>query len=222
MTHPFFKNRISTKHWILLCLLFVGTTLQAQQLPEIFNAILERDTSYIEMNCTVLIQVQLPGLSIPPKEVQLFMKKNEETRVEGDGIMLIPKRGLMGQFYSILQTPCQSITLKDETDTVIYKLVSLEPESDWVTVDFTISKNDALVHHLNVVTRDNGVFEIANFYGDEFPSIPARTTIRFKALPMKLPLRFIAQNTETDQLFNGDEPIDGMVILNYSDIEIKE
>lgn len=206
--------------FVSLFLCMVCGNVRAQQLPEIFTTILERDTTYDEISCKLNIQVQLPGLNMPDKEVSLFMSKTEETRIEGDGLMLIPRRGLLGQYKSIIETPCQAITLKETNDTLVYKLVSLDPVSDWITVDFTISKEDALVHQLGVVTRDNGVFNIQHVYGEEHLNIPIKSVISFEALPMKLPLRFIAQNNETDQIFNGDEPIDGKVILSYSDVEV--
>lgn len=158
---------------------------------------------------------------MPVKEVSLIMVKGEETRIEGDGIMLLPKRGLLGQYQSIIETPCQAIVLMENADTVVYKLVSLLPESDWVTVDFTILKINANVHVLNVVTRENGVFNIQHWYNESTQNIPTKTIIAFKAIPMKLPLKFIAQNTGADQIFNADNPIDGRVILKYSDVLIK-
>lgn len=219
----FYRHRLL--YWfscvsVFLIIGLAGRNVKAQQLPEIFSTILERDTSYTQISCKINIQVHLPGLHMPDKEVNLFMSKTEETRIDGEGLMLLPRRGVLGQYKSIIETPCQAIPLKDTEDTLVYKLVSLDPESDWITVDFTISKADALVHKLGVVTRDNGVFNIQHVYGQEHLNIPIQSVISFEALPMKLPLRFIAQNNETDQIFNGDEPIDGKVILSYSEIEV--
>lgn len=204
--------------FVLPLLLVMLPQTRAQELPPIFNSILQRDTSYSEISCKINIQVHLPGLNMPDKEVSLFMSKTEETRIEGDGLMLIPKRGLLGQYQTIIETPCQAIALKETEDTLVYKLVSLDQVSDWVTVDFTISTHDTLVHQLDLVTRDNGVFNVIHTYGEKSFNIPTQSVIRFEALPMKLPLRFIAQNDETDQIFNGDEPIDGEVVLTYSEV----
>lgn len=214
---------IKKNYPLLLAVVFIFAVQGSfsQQLPKIFSSILERDTSYIELRCNIEIEVRLPGLNMPEKKVSFIMKKGEETRIEGDGLMLLPKRGLLGQYQSILETPCQAITLMENADTVKYKLVSLSAESDWVTVDFTITKSDAKVHFLNVVTRENGVFNIEHEYEEKVSYIPETTIISFEALPMKLPLKFIAQNAETDQIFNSDKPVDGLVILKYSDVTAK-
>ncbi len=217
-----FPHSLKGRHCLAILLVcFALVEVKAQQLPEIFNTLLQRDTAFTELQCKIGIQVQLPGLSMPDKTVSVVMHKNEDIRIEGDGLMLIPRRGLVGQYQAILETPCQAIPLQETPDTLIYKLVSLDPESDWVTVDFTLSASNALVHQMDVVTRENGTFHIHHDYAGETNSFPAKTTISFEALPMKLPLRFIAQNDETNQLFNGDEPIAGKVILTYSDVVVK-
>lgn len=195
--------------------------IYGSDLPPLLQEVLARDTSYSELSCNVEIDIQIPGIEIPPKEVKLEMKKGEDIRVDGEGILLLPRRGFIGQYQSLLTPSLQAIKMGNRGDTLIYKLVSLDDSTDWVTADVYVTPNEAQVHRIQLTTRNNGSFTIQHYYPDRNTAFPNKTLLYFEASPIKLPLKFLGQTQTDENLFNADNPIKGMVKLTYSNMECK-
>jgi len=117
--------------------------------------------------------------------------------------------------------PVQTILMETIADTSVYKIVSLHKKTDWVTVDIKVTEKDARVHSMIIATRKAGEFLIHHFYDEDQQFFPVRTVIQFEAMPLKLPLKFLGQNIDKEQITMDDGPVAGQVILYYSEIEFK-
>jgi len=191
----------------------------AQELPLVLQRVLRVDTTYKKLTCTLEIELDIPGINMPSKEVYLELEKDKKPRIRGKGLILIPRRGLIGQYRDLLNVPSQTIFMKSMGDTTVYKLVSLDNRTDWITVDFKVTETDAKIHSQIISTRKNGVYEINHVYGEVQSVFPEMSVIQFEAMPVKLPLKFIGKSTDTGQLFNNDGPISGKVYLYYSELK---
>jgi len=208
---------------ILLMLSFLITKgLVAQELPEILQRVLQTDTAYQSISCTVNIQVDVPGLNMPEKDIYLELEKDKKPKIKSKGLIILPKRGIIGQYREFLNQACQAIPMGENGDTITYKVVSLDKKTDWVTVDLSITKTDVRVQHMLIATRKNGEYEVKHSYGAESDIFPAHTIISFEAMPLKLPLKFLGQQEGMESLEEQDGPVTGKVILDYSNIELKK
>ena len=196
-------------------------TLVAQDLPPVLQRVLDVDTTYNKLSCTLEIELDIPGLNMPNKEVYLELEKDKKPKIKSKGLILIPKRGLIGQYSDLLNVPSQTILMESKGDTTVYKVVSLDNTTDWVTVDFKVTETDAKIHSQIISTRKNGVYEISHVYGEDQSVFPEMSMIQFEAMPVKLPLKFIGKSTDTGHLFNDDGPISGKVYLYYSELKIE-
>ena len=193
----------------------------SQELPEVLRRALENDTVYNKLSCKLKIELDVPGLHMPDKEIDLVLEKGKKPKIKSKGLILLPKRGLIGQYRDFFTSPSQAIPLESVGDTVSFKLVSLDNKTDWVTIDFKLTEKDAKVHSQIISTRKNGVYEISHQYNAENNVFPSLSVIEFEAMPIKLPLKFIGKSSETDHLFKGEGPIDGRVYLHYSDLIVE-
>src|SRR3970282_1048989 len=108
----------------------------------------------------VNISIDVPGLTIPPKDISIFYEKGKKPQIKGKGILLLPKKGFFNQFSDLLNVPAHWILLEEKGDLKLYKLVSLDPKSDWVTADLKISKANLRIDEINLTTKESGVYLI--------------------------------------------------------------
>ncbi len=209
------------KNFLLIILLLSSAwNLRANELPKVLQQVLVRDTSYEHVSCEVKIQIDIPGLTIPEKTVSIEAEKGKELLINGDGILFLPRNGLLGQYKTLLDTPVQTIDMGSKSDTLIYKLVSLSDTSDWITADVYVTSSDALVHKVVLATRNNGTFQIQHVYKNAKLAFPSKTVLLFDAIPIKLPLKFMGQTSGAETLFNADKPLEGKVTLQYFNVDI--
>jgi hypothetical protein len=206
---------------IFLLSVFLSATGMAcsQQLPELLQRVLKTDTSYNSVSCKINIHIEVPGLKMPDKAIELHVEKGKEPKIKSKGMIILPKRGILGQYREFLDSNCQVIIISEITDTVTYKLVSLEKKTDWVTVDLAVTKKDARVHEMVIATRKNGEFKVSHQYTPGISVFPEATVISFESMPVKFPLKFMGQQSSELSLLNSDEPVNGKVWLRYSDVE---
>jgi len=211
------KLRIIT---LLLCGQF-GVWLneaRADELPEILQKVLTSDTAYQSISCRIIVELDVPGLSMPEKEIGLRLEKGKKPTIESEGITILPRHGIIGQYRDFLDLECQVIPVGENGDTLVYKVVSLERRSDWTTVDLVVTGSDAKIHSMLVSTRKNGEYLIRHWYGAGPEPFPERTEISFEAMPLKLPLKFMGRQEGIEFLTEERGPVTGRVILRYSDI----
>lgn len=200
---------------LTLLALFVFTATVAQELTD--ENILRLKSKYdiqTDLKCQILIRIEVEGMVIPDKEVYVEFSEGHKTRVQGKGLSLLPKRGTVEQLRNLLSTPMQAIFLSKKGDYLIYKLVSLDPSSDWITADITIDPEALLIYESVVNTRKQGTFTTINEYGSG--AYPIRTEISFEVRKFSLPLKFIGgeQNAQSRPEKSLDQK--GTVILEYT------
>jgi len=208
--------------WLLLCIIFWQTDVYAQQLPEILQEVLRTDTAYQSLTCTINIEVDVPGLSMPDKAIELKLEKGKKPKIKGEGITVLPRHGIIGQYREFLEVDCQSIPLREEGDTLVYKVVSLDRKTDWTTVDFILTKTDVKIHSMLISTKKNGEYLVRHFYGQESEYFPDHSEISFEAMPLKLPLKFMGRQERMDLVIEDKGPLTGKVLLAYSKIWLEK
>ena len=195
---------------------------KAQMLPEILQEVLRNDTAYQSLSCTMHIRIDVPGLDMPEKEVELRLEKGEKPQIKGEGITVLPRHGILGQYRKFLEVDCQSIPLREEGDTSVIKVVSLDKKTDEVTVDFTLTKSDLRIHSMLISTRKHGEYLVRHFYGPKSEFFPVQSEISFEAMPLKLPLKFMGKQERKDLQLEKKGPLSGKVFLLYSELTMEK
>lgn len=169
------------------------------------------------VQCSVQVHVEVPGLKMPDKKLFIKFEEGKAPIIKGNGVLLVPKKGLLGQFNEVLAAESQVIFLGNSGDTANYKIVSLSAESDWVTADIKIYRPDKRIYYMDVFTKEFGSFKVRHSYRKSI--FPTKSVVTFEAEAFKLPLKFMGRNTEelpTDE--NGK--VSGKVTLNYSEVKL--
>jgi len=191
----------------------------AQKLPDILQEVLRSDTAYQSISCKIDVQLNVPGLSMPDKEIELKLEKGKKPRIKGKGIIILPKHGILGQYREFLEVDCQAIPLRENEDTIVYKVVSLDHKTDWVTVDFALTKSLSKIHSMLISTRKDGEYLVRHEYASDSEFFPEQTEISFEAMPLKLPLKFMGKQEEMDLLIDDNNgSLTGNIMLRYSEI----
>jgi len=203
--------------WFMLCFVFILNEASAGELPELLQKVLKADTSYQSLSCKIDIQLDVPGLSMPDKIIELKLEKGKKPSIQSEGITILPKRGIIGQYRDFLDLDCQVIPMSEKGDTIVYKVVSLDKRTDWVTVDLAVTKTDVKVHSMLISTRKNGEYLVRHLYGPDIEFFPEQTEVSFEAMPLKLPLKFMGKQAGMERLSKDKGPVTGKIVLKYSD-----
>lgn len=206
----------------LLLFLFLGfwpREANAQKLPKILLEALRSDSAYQSLSCKINIELDVPGLSMPAKEIELKQEKGKKPKIKGEGITILPRHGIIGQYHEFLELDCQAIPISESGDTIVYKVVSLDKRTDWVTVDFELTQVDAKIHSMLISTRKNGEYLVRHKYGSDTDLFPDQTEISFEAVPLNLPLKFLGKQEGMElSLDDKNGPVTGKIMLRYSEI----
>jgi len=207
------------KNILLISLLVLMKVMSAQNTEPFIDSLIMLQMKYHHVECEVLVIIDVPGMDIPDKQVFIRLEEGKKPKIKSKGLLFFPKKGLFGQLDEILNGAYQAILMKRNTDSLSYKLVSLEEESDWITADILFTYHDYRIHRLLINTRDNGQFYIYHSY-DEM-GLPKTTKIEFEIKNTKLPLRFLGRQ---DKIFEIDTEMvsKGAVMLKYQKFEFIE
>ena len=168
----------------------------------------------IDLKCEIRVRIDVEGMVIPEKKVYVEFSKDGKTRVQGKGLSLLPKRGTVEQFKTLLNTPMQAIYLTKRGDFMVYKLVALDPSADWITADIVIDPEALLIYESVVNTRKHGTFTMVNQY--DSGDYPSRTEVRFEVKKFNLPLKFIGSEQSRESVGDVGEEVRGTVIMEYT------
>ncbi len=168
----------------------------------------------LDLKCQIKVQIQVEGMVIPDKEIYVEFSEDGKTKVRGKGLSLLPKRGTLEQFKTLLSTPMQAIFLSRRGDLEVYKLVSLDPAADWITADIVIDPGPLLIYESVVNTRKHGTFSTVNQY--ESGDYPSRTEVNFEVKSFNLPLKFIGGEQSAESVKGSKAVENGTVILEYT------
>ena len=198
----------------LLALFCFLQVFSQDQNDEYILSLKEKYDKDSELKCQIRIKIDIEGLTIPEKEVYVEFARDAKTVVRGKGLSLLPKRGTVEQFRNLMGTPMQAIFLSKKGAYRVYKLVALDPSSDWITADIVFEPEENLIYETVVNTRKHGTFTTLNEYdGNDYPS---RTEVTFEVKKFKLPLKFIGSEQTTETLAGMNEDVMGRVILEYT------
>ena len=199
---------------ILLWLLWVSPALCQSGLDEPMEQLRLQYNQSVSLKCEVLIQVDVEGMNIPDKRVVVEFRGDEQPKVQGEGLSLLPKKGMVDQFRKLLNSSMQAIFLSKRGHNLVYKLVSLDANSDWITADLVFDESSFLIYESVVNTRKFGTFTSLHTYSDHL--YPDRSEVTFDVKKMKLPLKFIGSEQRTGNFPAKDENVKGRIILSYT------
>jgi len=203
------------KYLIIIISLLFSSSAFAQANDEELKALLENQTIYETLKCKVDVCVNVPGVDIPDKEIFIQLRKGKAPKIEAKGLLILPKKGLIGQFNDLINSKYQAIQLYNQADTLMYKLVSLDKKSDWITADIYFTRKELRIYKMEISTRKHGDFEIYHSY--QADGAPKHTRIVFEISESKIPLKFLGRSHKTKSDEGPQEGI-GEIDLKYSDV----
>jgi len=203
--------------YLTLLILLLNSGINSNAQPELAKQLKERYKINNGFKAAVDITIDVPGIIAPPKTIEIYSQKGKLPKIKGEGLILLPKKGFVEQFSELLEIPVHWILLENKGNYQVYKLVSLDPKSDWVTADLKIYVKDPRIEEINLTTRESGVFLINHFYGKG--KYPVRTEINFATDKFSIPLKFMGKsNVSEARETNGK--VNGKIILSFTKFEV--
>jgi hypothetical protein len=196
---------------ILILLLLLRIPAVAQ--PDLAEQLRTRYAIKTGFEAVVIIRIDVPGITASPKTVEISYSKGKSPKIKGAGLILLPKKGLVGQFNELLTTPVQWIPLGTSGDIQSFKLVSLDPDCDWITADIKVNTKEIRIDEINLTTRDAGAFLITHFYGNS--KYPDRSEISFATDKFSLPLKFMGKSDFSKARDSGGK-VTGKITLEFT------
>jgi hypothetical protein len=200
---------------LIIIFLFSGFLVKAQ--TELAENLKNKYSINRGFETMVNISIDVPGLTIPPKDISVFYEKGKKPQIKGKGILLLPKKGFLNQFSDLLNVQAHWILLDEKGDILSYKLVSLDPKSDWVTADLKISKASLHIDEINLTTKESGVFLIKHSYGKAV--FPTATEISFLTNKFNIPLKFLGKSN-IKSIKDKDGKVKGKIFLKFTNFKM--
>ena len=200
---------------VILMFLFVASFSTAQ--PVYLQQLKERYQIQNGFKSTINIQIDVPGIIAPTKIVTIYAENGKQPKIKGDGLVLLPKKGFIKQFSDLLTIPVHWIFLESYGDFDNYKLVSLDPKSDWVTADVKLQISDPRIEELNLTTRETGEFFIRHWY--ENGNYPVKSEINFVTDRLNIPLKFMGKS-DFSSVKDSTGKVSGKIILEFIEFEV--
>ncbi len=168
-------------------------------------------------DATVRITLDIPGITAAPKTVEVHYEKGKKPKIKGAGLILMPKKGFADQFSELLNGQSQWIYLETKGDTRTFKVVSLDPASDWITADLKVNMKETRIDEVNLATRESGSFLINHFYGSG--NYPDRTVISFSTDKFSIPLKFLGKS-DISGVKDANGRVSGRIILEFESFRV--
>lgn len=181
---------------------------------ENIEALIDQYTVKPELQCEILVQVAVEGMSIPDKKIFVDFKNRDKPKVQGEGLALLPKKGTVDQFSELLSSPLQAIYLSKRKSNLVYKLVSLDQNSDWITADIIFDEKTFVIYESLVNTRKLGSIRTEHRY--EAGIYPSSSVITFDIKKFRIPLKFIGREQRIADYPKKDENVQGKITLTYT------
>jgi hypothetical protein len=199
--------------YILLIAIAICNCFYAKAQTELIDKLKQRYDMKNGYQTMVNISIDVPGLTVPPKDLSIQFEKGKKPQIKGKGILLIPKKGLTNQFSDLLSIQAHWIFLSENGGFVNYKLVSMDPKSDWVTADVKILKEQNRIDEINLITKDSGEYLIKHSYVSG--NYPSATEISFWTSRLNIPLKFLGKSS-LSKVKDKDGKIKGKILLKFS------
>lgn len=165
----------------------------------------------------VNLSINVPGITIQDKDLSIKQEKGKKPQIKGKGILLIPKKGLTNQFSDLLSVAAHWILLSDKNGFITYKLVSLDPKSDWITADVKIFKAQIRIDEINLITKDSGEYLLKHTYSNQ--NYPSSTEILFWTNRLNLPLKFLGK-TNLKKVKDKEGKVKGQIVLKFYNFKV--
>ncbi len=179
------------------------------------RVLIEKYSEEIKLKCEIKIAINVEGMIIPDKIITVDFVEGERPKVKGKGLALLPKKGMINQFNELFSTPLQSIVMGEKDSKYLYKLVSLDDKSNWVTADIIFDKSTFQIYESIINTRKQGAFKAVHTYSNK-SKYPSKSVITFDVKKFKIPLRFIGRNQQVDNFPDKNKNVLGTIILTYT------
>ena len=200
--------------YILFCFNVFGLFAQNQINDENIKTLIEKYSPNLDLKCNIIVKIEVEGMNIPNQQVYVEFRKNKKTIVKGKGLALLPKKGFVNQFNELFSTPLHAIFLSRKKNNLIYKLVSLDQKSDWITADIIFDEQSFLIYEATLNTRKNGTFHIIHSYSNNI--YPSKSIITFSIKEFKITLKFIGRKQNVINQQKTDKDVNGKITLLYT------
>ncbi|OIQ36568.1 MAG: hypothetical protein BM563_10555 [Bacteroidetes bacterium MedPE-SWsnd-G1] len=200
-----------------LLVLSVFQSYSQQLLDENIQNLIEVYAEKKEINCEITIDIEIEGMQIPQKVITVNFEEGKKPKVKGKGLALVPKKGMINQFNELFNTPLQAIKMDENGEELDYKLVSLINSSEWVTADIRFNSITNQIFESTINTRKHGTIKAKHSYKEY--EYPIRSILTFDVKKFKVPLRFIGRQNQNIDLPNGDDQVQGKIVLQYRYID---
>lgn len=196
-----------------LILFSFALNCQTQNDP-VIQKLREKYSGQKAIKCQITVKVEVEGIHIPEKEIYVDFQKGKKPVIKGDGLLLLPKKGTVEQLAELLSSNLHAIFIQKKGTDFWYKLVSLDPSSDWVTADIRFTEKNYNITETIVNSKKHGTFSALYMYSDK--EMPIKSVITFDVKKFKLPLKFIGREHGPLELPEGEKVSPGKITLNYT------
>lgn len=200
---------------LIILFFFNGFLVKAQM--ELADNLKKKYAINKSFETMVNISIDVPGLTIPPKDISVVYETGKKPQIKGKGILLLPKKGFLNQFSDLLDVQAHWIPLEEKGNVMCYKLVSLDPKSDWVIADLKISKSNLHIDEINLTTKESGVYLIKHSYGKGV--FPTATEISFLTNRFNIPLKFLGKSN-IKNIKDKDGKVKGKIVLRFTNFRM--
>ncbi|MCX6303760.1 MAG: hypothetical protein NT040_02220 [Bacteroidetes bacterium] len=198
--------------YLLLLILGLYMRIPAPAQQDLAEQLRDRYAIKNGFEATITIRIEVPGITAPLKTIEVNYKKGKSPKIKGAGLILLPKKGFVDQFSELLTPRVQWIHLETGGDFQSFKLVELDPSSDWITADIKVNMKELRIEDVDLATRESGSFQIHHVYGSG--KYPDRSEISFDTDKFSIPLKILGKSDSSAKKSSTGK-VKGKIIVEF-------
>ncbi len=210
---------------LVIIAILIGPVLSFAQdynSEELINNLIEKYDKIESYSASVEVDVDVEFIRMPIKKAKIYYKKPDLFKVEADGFILLPKKGMKFSIESFINQPYSGILAGTEKyknrELVVVKIVPLSNESDFVLATLWIDPLLNKVHKIETHTKNMGSYIVELFYDNNPYDLPVKQRVSFEVENFEIPLKFAGKISIDPEM--KSKKAQGQVIIKYSDFKV--
>lgn len=210
----------------IIFLLISSAVLWGQPTEKDLKALILKNLEDIhDYEVMINIQINMPGLRMPEKEVKYYFKEPNKSKLDSKGFAVVPKDGIM-PFTNVLKSDSLSITYLAETDFFGHQvyIVTLADSllHEGMQARLWIDRETGIVHQGIMQVDGTDLITVKFEYElvDDTAYLPVSTEVRLKLPSGFRGLKMLGKNPVDakklrDSMKDNDEFVTGLINLEF-------
>ena len=201
--------------YILLISFSVSGYAQSEEAKNKILTVMSKMENTPPYSCDVKIKIDVKFINIKERIGKMTYNSPDEIDYKIKGFAFLPKKEMGATSADLFKKDFIAISLGNQSESEIIKVIPMDINSDIVTGQFWIGK-DELIKKMIIITKDKGSYTAEMDYNDLEYDLPSSITMSFDVKNQKMPALLTGdlESYSEDDIKDG-EVSKGIIKIHY-------